>query len=293
MALDTLILGSGSYPPSGKPNAVTTSVKTIAPTGRIGVELECVKCAHDLRGVAIAARCPECGEPVSSTLAARTLDNIDYARGGLEDYGGSLKLASLALIGILLVPVLGPLASVVLAGAAFVRVSATGRVLRSGLSRASALGRLVRVAHLAAWPVAVWASISSFAILHDAIGRWGVWLSPDLARAIVLIWILMVAIEVGIGIALVRSAARVLEIAWFDALLRGAVIALVVGASMQVLLMFIPGAGSGALLILMQVLVSWIPLIVGVWLIGSLVQRLGTVANELHWMCETGSGPPD
>lgn len=292
-ASNTLILGSGSDAPQGKSQRVSTSIKTIAPTGRIGVELACIKCSHVLRGVAIAARCPECGEPVASTLAARTLENIDDARGGLEDYGGTVKMSSLALIGVLLLPVLGPLTAVVLSGAAFVRVSSTGRIMRSGLCRTSSLGSSCRMSHVFAWPVAVWASITTIALLHDAIGRWGIWLSPAGARAMVLIWIAMVIIEVAVAIIIARRAAGIIEVQWFAHLLRAAIAALGVGVAIQLLLILLPSSTGGAWLIFGQVVFAWIPLIAGCWLLGTLIQRLGDVANDMHWTAVSGSDPTE
>lgn len=261
-----------------------TSLKTIAPAGRICEPIACVKCGGELQGVSIVGVCPGCGEPVRSTIAARTLDNPDYARRAFEDYGMTLKIAGIAPAGLLLVPVLGPFAAVVVAGAGFVRLSATGRILRSGMAVSSRLGRLLRAVHGFAWVTASGGALVAFALLHDAFGRWGTWLSPEAAFILVAAWSLAVTIEIGLGLAVLLCVAPILEVGWFSMLTKVAMWALGIGFAVQLLFALTPPVGSVRVQAALQILFAWIPLLAGGWLLGSLVDRVGGAVTEIHWM---------
>jgi len=263
---------------------VSTSVKTIAPTGRISEALDCVKCGTGLRGLSISATCPECGEPVRSTLQACTLDDPEYARRGFEDYGMTLKIAGVAPAGLPLMAVLGPLVAVVLVGAGFVRVSATGRILRSGMKMSPRMGRVLGLAHVLAWVVACYGALVGLAMVHDAIGRWGIWMSPGLAFWLVAGWVAALMAEIAIGIVILRRAAPILEVGWFSTITTAATWVIAIGLVIKLLLEFTPPMGPPALQGTVQVVFAWIPLIAGSWLIGSLMQRLGDVVEDLHWL---------
>lgn len=272
---------------------MSTSVKTIAPTGRIGIEMPCVRCGQILKGVGIGASCPECGEPVRTTLAARTLDNIEYARGGLEDYGLSLKWAFIGPVGLPMLAVLGPLSAVVLAGAGFVRVSALSRIARSGLANSAAFKKLFRIALWTAWILAVYGGLVATAVVHDAIGRWQPWLSAEAAQVVVLLWIVGVTFEIALGGAILLRGAAVVEVGWLTNLGRIAVGLIVAGVSMQILLTLLAVTIGGSLIFVAQILFAWLPIVIGSVMMGSFVQKLGGVATELHWLAATGVARPD
>lgn len=288
--MHTLILGTGSTPPKGIPTAVDTSVKNIAPTGRISAELPCVKCGFVLRGLSVSGRCPECGETIRVTLGASVLTDPEYARRGLEDLGTSIKCSIPALLGLLAWAILGPFVSVLTLGACYLRVSSLERMRRGGALETPALRPILGAARLLAWASAVGGSLVTLCVLHDAIGRWGQWLPPRWAIALSWGWTAVIWAEAAIASSLLRRAATVLEVGWLGVAARIShwLVAGGIGAALVVL---VAGAATGGTSPAMQVALlaglvalSWIPLAIGGWMVGACLQQVAGVASELHWL---------
>lgn len=272
-----------------------TSVKNIAPTGRISAELPCVKCAFILRGLPVSGRCPECGEAIRVTLGATVLDEPDYARRGLEDLGTSLKFSIPALLGLLAWAILGPFIAVLAAGASYLRVSALERLRRAGAFESPPLRPTLRLARQLAWVSAIFGSIAAVCILHDAIGKWGQWLSPRWAISLAWMWTFLIWAEAILAAMLLRRSAIILQVGW---LLHAARISfwLVAGGVFVSVVAMPLGAAidlsrAGQILLLVAiVLLSWLPLMVGGWTVGACIQQVAGAAIELHWLATSGEG---
>lgn len=204
-----------------------------------------------------------------------------------------MKLAALAPAGAILVGVLGPMAAVVVASAGFVRVSGTGRILRSGLGGGAPLRTMMRSAHRLAWVSAVFGALVALALLHDAIGRWGVWLTGPQALALAFFWSLIVTAELLLGARIVLHAARIVDVTWVTVAARTAATAFVIGVLLQVLLgvLLWSTAAAPRWVVVTQVLLLAIPIIGGGVVLGGLMQRLGDVADDLHWATASESPP--
>ncbi len=283
-----------------------TSVKNIAPTGRISAELPCVSCGFLLRGLSISGKCPECGEPIRSTLGATYLDDADYARTGLADYGTSLKFAIPALLGLLTWPILGPLAGVVIAGSSYLRVSALERLRRAGAFESLRLRAPLRFARGLALVAAIYGTIAGVALLHDALGRWTPWMSTPAAIAVVWLWTLLAWSEVLVATWLLRRAAALLEVGWLSHAARIIAFGLPMALAMSVFLVvmgpaFDLGPAGRIGLLGAAILFAWIPSAILGWTLGASLQQVAGVASELHWLASAGDGvieppaspPPD
>jgi len=289
MRIHTLILGSGSTPPKGIRTPVSTSARTIAPTGRISAELPCIECGFLLRGLSLSGRCPECGTEIQKSISGSILDDAEYARRGLEDYGTTLKFAILALLGFIVVPILGPFVAVVVFGAGCVRVSALERLRRAGFTRSWSLRPHLLAARRLAWGCAVFGGLVALILIHDSLGRWGAWVTPSMGLLLAYLWTLAIWSEVLVAAWLLRRAASILETGWLRWYSSIASLLIVAGLGTKLACMAIgftaqPSGGALVALAIGEIVVSWLPLIVGGWMLGAAISTLGGAAPELHWL---------
>ncbi|MBX3356167.1 MAG: hypothetical protein KF724_10790 [Phycisphaeraceae bacterium] len=263
---------------------MSTSLQTIAPAGRIESPLPCIGCGEVLSGLPIDGRCPKCGKAARLSIDAKILANPEYAVGGLQDLGMSLKIATLAPMGTLVWPVLGPLTAVVLLGATMVRLSAIGRVLRSGLGTRGPLVPVLRAAHTLAWISTIFGTIFTVACVQDAIGRFGIWLTPGQTLAGALIWCGLQIGELTVGSVLLLRAATLLDTPWLTTASRATIAVLAAATALLALiglLLWMSTAAPHWVGIASQITLA-IPIGIAGVIMGGLVQRLSVATEEMY-----------
>lgn len=133
-----------------------------ASSRRPPVQLTCVACGYDLRGLPAVGRCPECGTSIAESAASMRLDcaPIDWLiqrEGNSRALEQTLRLPSILsaiamALGTLLVPALGPAASVPAGALAFMIVVLLPMALTLGIaSMAAATPERRSTARLAPW----------------------------------------------------------------------------------------------------------------------------------------------
>ena len=144
-------------------------------TGRIGQDLECSGCGHNLRGLDAGGKCPECGRPVRKSLEGVALDQgqRDQFAEGLRALGKS----ALLMIAAPLAPTawLGPIAVLAAMIGSWSRLNATSGLAGIGVERGRSsstaaaelgLGAMVLAVRMAGgWVLPDWAANVALAVL--------------------------------------------------------------------------------------------------------------------------------
>ena len=145
---------------------------------RVGEDLACAGCGHNLRGAAVAGNCPECGRPVGQTLHGTAVDPgerdaaADAMRSLAKSYllSAGAPLALVACIG----PVLLVLAGIGLAQRIIGLVGARRALVRgTGDAQGKAMGRALTasIAEAACWLPAILAALGACGALpKDLVG---------------------------------------------------------------------------------------------------------------------------
>lgn len=206
-----------------------------------------------------------------------------------------MKFTIPALLGLLTWPILGPLVAVLVVAACYLRVSSLERLRSGGALDSPVLRPSLAVARILAWVSALVGSVVTLCIIHDAFGRWGQWMSPRSAISLAWMWTFVLWGEAVVATVFLRRASLLLEVGWlryaakiFGGLVIGGIAAAIVIMVLGSAVVFTRGTGIALLVTL--IMLSWIPLAIGGWVVGACIQQVAGVAPELHWLASSGHG---
>jgi len=98
----------------------------------------------------------------------------------------------------------------------------------------------------------------------------------------VAVWMFMILLDWIIASRFLFEAASVVEVGWYSVLARLAITGLAFGVLLQILFSTVGGNFTGPVAIMARVVFVWAPVITGGLVLGSLIQQLGSVAQELR-----------